>query len=684
MPSSIDIRYFIAALSIYALLSLPTALGLFGVVKILSWLKGKIKGSFLNLNRMDLYLLFGWGLLFFKWISNLMPYLLGGEHLPGIPYLLIVPLMGIHMWVSGFSRKTTRHYMMQWIVITVGAIFLSKTYYDISISSSLSMFTKLFIFVLFAIGALFIALIFHNFLYRIILNRVKPKLTYAILFVICLSGGCLFTLNAFNIPAYSISSLQQPIKSQNGESGITKNVIIVVVDCLRADHLGCYGYSKNTSPFLDRIARSGTIFEHCIAPSSWTIPSVVSLFTGVYPQQHDVNDFGTIIPGNLVSIQELMEKRGVSTAAFITNDFLKPRFGYAKGFSHYFDHYLEQEFREYLASRLFFLNALLHFENEIFYPYSVDPGGARWWSIGFPPFNHKKISAERITDDVLKWIDVHKDRSFYIYVHYMDVHSPYDTVWYPLFDSEIYSAQNLKEKLINTYDGRIAYVDQQIKRIWEELFKLNISDDTLLIITADHGEEFYDHEGTGHCTTLYDELIRVPLIMINTSFAGVRRKVEKQVQLIDLPMTALDFWDVDSPEQMKGESLLPMIGDSLHLSGPTYALSYTTRGRKNLKTEEGRELWEKKVWNQGGILTSLRVDNEWKIIIGDDGQSELFNLQEDEREKSNLKEINQGVFANLSEKLIEESSKLKKFTSKQKKLELSPDTRNRLQALGYL
>ncbi|MCK5423088.1 MAG: sulfatase-like hydrolase/transferase, partial [Deltaproteobacteria bacterium] len=469
LPSAMDARYLVTALSIYALLSVPTALILLATEKICSWLKEKTWPPFLDLNRMDIYLLLGFGLLYFKWISNLMPYLLGGEHLPGTPYLLIVPLMGIHMWVSGFSKKTTRHYRMQWTIITIGTIFLSKTAYDIFISSSLSIFARLFLFVLFAMGALFIALIFHNFLYRIILNQIKPKLAYAFLFTIFLFGGCLFTLNAFNMPAYSISSLQQPIKSQNGESGITKNVIIVVVDCLRADHLGCYGYSKSTSPFLDRIARSGTIFENCIAPSSWTIPSVVSLFTGVYPQQHDVNDFGTIIPGNLVSIQELMEKRGVSTAAFITNDFLKPRFGYAKGFSHYFDHYLEQEFREYLASRLFFLNALLHFENEIFYPYAVDPGGARWWSIGLPPFNHEKRSAGRVTDDVLNWMDVDNDRSFYIYVHYMDVHSPYDTVWYPLFDSEIYSAQNLKEKLINTYDGRIAYVDQQIKRIWEEL-----------------------------------------------------------------------------------------------------------------------------------------------------------------------------------------------------------------------
>ena len=411
---------------------------------------------------------------------------------------------------------------------------------------------------------------------------------------------------------------------------------------------------------------------------------MVSLFTGVYPQQHGVNTFGTIIPEDLSMLQKIVEKNGVETAAFITNDYLNPRFGYAKGFSHYFDHYLDQELREYVASRLFFLNALLHFKNNFFYPFSVDPGGARWWSIGFPPFNHEKISAERLTDDMLKWIDIHSDKPFYVYLHYMDVHSPYDTIWYPLFDSEAYPDQDLKGKLINTYDGRIAYVDRQIKRIWEELVKRNLSEDTLLIITADHGEELYDHEGTGHCTTLYDELIRIPLIIIDPSLPGMGQRVKNQVQLIDLPVTILDFLSVKIPEQMKGRSLLPLIDSSPPLFEPAYALSYTTRGRKSLKTKEGIELWEKKVWNQGDILTSLRIDNEWKVIIGDDGQSELFNLKEDKREQKNLKGIEPFIFEDLKKKLMEASSRLKSYTPRQEKLELPPDTRNKLKALGYL
>lgn len=684
LPSAMDASYLVAALSIYALLSVPTALILFGVERIYSWLKKITATPFFDFNRMDIYLLFGFGLLCFKWISNLMPYLMAGEHLPNILYLFIVPLLGIHLWVGSFSKKTTRYYRMNWMMIVLGTIFLSKTAYDIFISSSLSMVVRGCLFVLFALGALLLARVVCSLLNRILLNRVKPRLAYAVFFILLLTGGVIYTHQAWQTNNHVISSSPGIDQSQNGKGAITRNVIVILVDCLRADHLGCYGYARKTSPSLDHMARSGITFENCVAPSSWTIPSVVSLFTGVYPQQHGVNTLGTIIPEDLSMLQKIVEKNGVNTAAFITNDYLNPRFGYAKGFSHYFDHYLDQEFREYVASRLFFLNALLHFKNNFFYPFSVDPGGTRWWSIGFPPFNHEKISAKRVTDDVVKWIDIHSDKPFFIYLHYMDVHSPYDTIWYPLFDSEAYPDQDLKGKLINTYDGRITYVDRQIKRIWEELVKLNAAKNTLLIITADHGEELYDHEGTGHCTTLYDELTRIPLIMIDPSLPGMGQRVKNQVQLIDLPVTILDFLGVKIPEQMKGRSLLPLIDSSPPLFEPAHALSYTTRGRKSLKTEEGRELWERKVWNQGGILTSLRIDNEWKIIIGDDGQSELFNLKEDKREQKNLKGIEPFIFKDLKKELMEASARLKSYTPRQEKLELPPDTRNKLKALGYL
>ena len=573
---------------------------------------------------------------------------------------------------------------MQWLIIIAGTIFLSKTSYDIFIASSLRPAVKCCLLALFVSGTFLLARIFYCLLGRILLERVKPRLTLAFMCGILVTGGLTVTINGLFLKEPAVASFPQSPGPRKAGDALTRNVVIVLVDCLRADHLGCYGYERKVSPFIDRIARGGTLFENCIAPAPWTIPSVASFFTGVYPQEHGVNEFGNIIPGNLVSIQERMEQHGVSTAAFITNDYLRPDFGFAKGFSHYADHYLAPELKEYVASRLFFLNALLHFKNEMFCPYSVDPGGTKWWSIGFPPFNHKKRSAERVTDDVLHWIGSHRDKSFYIYLHLMDVHAPYDATWYPLFDEKLYAVQDEKEKLINTYDGRITYVDQQVKRIWEELARLHLLENTLFIITADHGEELYDHGGIGHCTTLYDELIRVPLIVNNPALAGRGRKVEQQVQLIDLPVTILDFWNIELPEHMRGRSLVPLLESTSPPPEPAYALSYTTRGRKSLKTEEGRALWKKQIWSRGDSVTSLRVDNQWKIIMGDNGLSELYNMEEDGGEQNDLSASEQGVFEDVKEKLIQKTAGLESFGAQEVQQELSPDTRNKLKALGYL
>jgi len=633
---------------------------------------------------MDVYLLFAFGLLSFKWISQLMPYLTDADHLPRIPYLLIAPLLVIHLWVSGFSKKTSGYYRRNWIVIFLGTIFMSKTAYDLLIGSSLGVTVKGCLSIFLLIAAIVGARVFYNLLNRMLLHR-RPISTFSsVLFLFLLIGGIISTWRAVQAENRRITFSPKTDYAREGEDRAGKNVILVIVDCLRPDHLKCYGYGEKTSPFIDRAAQSGALFEDCIAPSSWTIPSVVSLFTGVYPQEHGVNAPGTILPDSLTTFQETLQQHMINTAAFITNDYLNPRLGFDRGFSHYFNHYLQQELRDYIASRLFFLNALLHFKNELFYPYAVDPGGSRWWSIGFPPFNHAKRSAGRVTDDALYWIDAHRDRPFFLYLHYMDVHAPYDTSWYPLFDSEAYPRQDVQGKLTNAYDGRIAYVDRQIERIWEWLENRKLPEDTLLIITADHGEELYDHGGTGHCTTLYDELIRVPLIVLNTSGGGVGKRVEQQVQLIDVPATILDFLDITVPDHLQGKSLLSLLDNAPPLHEPRYALSYTTRGRKSLQTEEGRALWERKVWDQGGILTSLRVDGRWKIIRGEDGHSELFNLYKDKGERDNLKDREKVLFEDLQKKLMEASSALKRITPRQEKLHLSPDTRNKLRALGYL
>lgn len=677
LPSAIDVRFFVGALSIYSLLSIPTALILFGAEGVFYWLKSKTNAQFLHINQMDLYLLFGWGLLFFKWISNLISYLTVAKHLPKTPYLVLIPLLGLYIWLSRFVKKDGgATYKVQWILIIAGTVFVSKTAYEMFISSSFSMVSRVSMFLLLAIGTVVIALLFYWLLNLILLNMIRPKPFYLVIMPVCMFASLLFTFNSFQKRKHLISYQQNHVKPKK-QIGPAKNVIIILVDCLRADHLGCYGYTRKTSPFIDDIARSGIIFENCISPSSWTVPSVASLFTGLYPQQHGINKSGIIIIESLTTLQEVLEEQAVTTAAFVTNNFLNSKFGYAKGFHYYFDYYCQPVFKEYLASRLFFFNALLYFKNEIFNPRLVQHH--RYWSLGVPPFNLKgMLTSEMVTDDVLEWIQINRDKPFYIYIHYMDLHGPYDVMGSPVFDNKTYPTQSRKEKTINVYDGRIVYVDKQIHRIWEYLNQLNMSEKTLLIITADHGNEFYDHKGRGHGHTLYEELIRVPLIVVNPYLPKIGQRVEKQVSLIDIPTTVLDFINLKPPEQMKGESLLTLSTDSLHGLEPSYDLSYTKSGKRRLRTKAGRSRIRRV------ILESLRVDNKWKIIVGSDGKTELYNLKKDKKEQKDLSDIKPFMVEVLKKKLAEESSKLKSLAPKKEEHKLSPDVKNKLRALGYL
>jgi len=259
-----------------------------------------------------------------------------------------------------------------------------------------------------------------------------------------------------------------------------------------------------------------------------------------------------------------------------------------------------------------------------------------------------------------------------------------DGNFYPLFNSTLYPSQSRKEKIVNIYDGRIVYVDRQINRIQEYLHQTNLSKNTLLLITADHGEEFFDHERMGHNHTLYDELIRIPLIMSCNSLSEIGRRVKTQVQLLDLPITVLNFLNIEAPEHMKGQPLIPLRVDSSHLSDPTFALSYTSKGLVNPRFTKGQPTFFKDYSKSKVILESLRVNNDWKIILGSDGHVELYNIAGDENEKNNLNEAKHPMLDTLRNNLLEYTSQLKRFDSKNEEHILSPEARNRLKALGYL
>ncbi len=677
------LRMTSAAVPVYFLFSVPAAAVLYFAVRpYLCTGKGRCFSDADSVMRAFFWL--GLVLVSFKWLAMMLAYISTSEHPPEALYLVLLPLAFSYGFViKKYYPATPRTASVLFGLLCIAAAVMSKRSFDVFITGGRSPVVKLALFIVLTAVSGAVGYAFLRILSRIAeKRRVCSRAVFcAVIIFVCCSGYLYLDLYGRN---YFPDNTTNDAYRSPAHPADSKSVILIVVDCLRADHLPFYGYEHETAPFLKTLSERSHQYLSCISPSSWTIPSVASLFTGVHPFQHGMASPADRFSRELKHIQEIYHESGQNTAAFITNDFLRAQYGYGRGFTYYEEKYLARSLQEHSASNFFFFNAFFHFKNILLHPRSVDPGSAKWWCVGMPPFNHKRISAEEVTDDVLQWIDLRSEKPFYMYIHYMDVHSPYDTYWYPLFDKAAYKDQNDRKKLINVYDGRIRYVDNQIKRIWNSLEDNGLLENTLFIVTSDHGEEFYDHGGTGHCTTLYEELIHVPLIMHVPGTSNRGMKHSHQVSLIDLPATILDYSGLKKPETMEGTSLLDALSDNGSAEQRLFMLSHTTRGRKNLATKEGLDLWNKKIWDQNVEKKALRYDNVWKLILSTGEKGELYHLKNDPGETQNLREREQHRFLVLKKKLEDIKNALPVYSGGEDATPVTPETSKRLKALGYV
>ena len=323
-----------------------------------------------------------------------------------------------------------------------------------------------------------------------------------------------------------------------GESKRRPNVLLIGVDTLRRDHLGCYGYGPDTSPAIDELARKGTLFEHAVAPSPWTLPSFASVFTSLYPSQHGAK--GTLSPmgKKFPTMAAVLRDRGYATGAIVNAPFLKDSYGVARGFDFYD-----------MASP----------EDRV---------------------------ADGTTDDALGWLDGVGEEPFFLFVHYFDPHipysppAPYDTAFYPQYSGKIanpYNPTSLPlmrnrgfkqmeslsqedwKRIESLYDGEIAFADASIGALLKGLEKRGLLDNTLIVFMSDHGEEFFEHHGFEHGHTLYEELIKVPLVFSLPGTLPGEARIARQVRLVDIMPTVLDLLDIPVPAEAEGVSLLPLM-----------------------------------------------------------------------------------------------------------------------------
>ncbi len=360
------------------------------------------------------------------------------------------------------------------------------------------------------------------------------------------------------------------------------NVILISIDTLRADHLSCYGHPKNLTPNIDEFARESVLFTNTIAQSSWTLPSHASLLTGYLPSSIGVFHESFPMHENVTTLAELLREQGYATVSFNGGVLLDEHFGFAQGFDWY---------------------------------WSFDGN-----NIPDSPTSMNDLA--NILNKTRRNLPTLKRKKFFLFFHTYQLHDPYDFhpgISEPEAEKCSDSEQNIPECLL-AYEGEVRYVDRQMGTLFQLLRENDLLDNSLVIFTSDHGESFLrdKHNHTGHAIYLYDELIKVPLIMRFPGGEHAGRIIRTQVRLLDLVSTILDFVQARR-FPTEGKSLLPLVAGtdtkerhslSEYYKNPHLKINNLTRF--SLRTPEAKL-----------IVNKLRTENE------------LYDLHQDPRELDN-------------------------------------------------
>jgi arylsulfatase A-like enzyme len=354
--------------------------------------------------------------------------------------------------------------------------------------------------------------------------------------------------------------------------GNIRNVVLITIDCLRADHLPIYGYQRDTAPFLTELAEKSVLFENSFSTGPGTSVSFPSIFTGTYPFE-----FGgySELSTQRTPIASVVSNEGVDTIGVHSNTYLSRTFGYQRGFDIYESFYnrpggivtLEDKFRNFFDE-----NGLLFTIIKQVYESIVEELILKKSDNGVSlPYKQ----ANSITDTAISHLsDI--SAPFFSWIHYMDVHAPHHppNKYFDLFADEIPDWKHHHEtwldakedpttasdediqQFINAYDAEIRFVDEQIERLFNQMKQWGNHENTLYILTADHGELLGEHGQLSHPPRLYNELLHVPLILHHPNVNNSHRS-DDLVSLIDIPTTIAKAFNAKIPDTYKGQSLLP-------------------------------------------------------------------------------------------------------------------------------
>ena len=398
------------------------------------------------------------------------------------------------------------------------------------------------------------------------------------------------------------------------------NVLLVTLDTTRADHIGVYGFDQVDTPVIDGLAARGVTFMRAYASTPLTLPSHTSLFTGTHPPYHGVRDNGVhVAPEGLQTLAESFQQAGYRTGAFVGAFVLDSRWGLAQGFDRYFD-----EFE-------------LPKQQEIFLGRVQRPGS-------------------EVIDTALAWAREDDTTPFFMWVHLYDPHTPYEP------------PEPFRSRYADPYVGEIAWTDSLVGRLTSWLDDSGLSDDTYVVVAADHGESLGEHGENEHGLLLYESAIRVPLI-IATPFdepRGVQR--HELVSLIDVMPTVLELTGLETPEEVHGRSLVPLFTQDTEVEG-------RPDGRVYAETFYPRLHFG---WSE---LQAI-IEPTHKLIISPD--PELYDLLRDPEEQQNLASERAATAEALRREADELVARLEENANPADTATLDEETLRRLAALGYI
>jgi len=463
-----------------------------------------------------------------------------------------------------------------------------------------------------------------------------------------------FTNTGESVVALGRARISSPKSDDRPIEQRARNVIVLLIDTLRASKLSVYNpKTRVRTPALDAFAAEGTVFERPQSPENWTKPAVASVLTSLHPATHGTKQDASKLPRSALMLSEIYKKAGFRTASFIANGYVSNAFGFDQGWDHY---------TNYIRER-------------------------------------RNTNASNVFGEAAAWIEKNKDKRFFAYIQTIDPHVPYDPPdeYLKMYDPKPYhgKVQNRrthlmlddakkhpkkyqftkrdKERIEALHDGEISYHDEYFGRFLAKLEELGLAQDTIFVITSDHGEEFQEHGSWGHGHSVYQELLGVPLLFRWPDVIPKGARVGPVVSTMDIAPTVLEATGVSVPKELEGRSLLGFMRGDWPL-GPHVAFSDFLDHRRVIR---------------GG---------DWKLIIRGNLSQVMFDLADDpwERRELNGQEnpIAQRYLRTLHGQFLGASDRGRWLAARsdggtakrlsQEKQQMTPELCRQLVALGYI